>query len=175
MVDHDTLAHPRAGVNIDPENLGDAHLQEPGHGPAPGQPQPVCHPIGHKSLKPLEEQDRLDQPVTGRIAVQHRHQIGARSAANARIVGHGGAGDLAQQLLGHFGRGKLQRHPISQRIVERGVVQQAGMDQPAEQRLVLHRLGGLAPDPLPQRIDHRHLAYCPGHDVSFMRNLPPAA
>ena len=79
MVDHDPLADLRGRVDVDAENLAHPHLEEIGQITVPLFPQEMPDAIGLNRLIAFEIQDRLHQPVAGRITLIHRHQIGARS------------------------------------------------------------------------------------------------
>ena len=168
VVDHDAAAHAGGGVDVDAKDLGHAHLHEIGHVAPPLAPQPVADAIGLQRLEALEEQDRLQEPVTGRVAVMHGNQIGARRRPQIGVGRMGGVGDFAQDLLAHLARGELQRKPVGERVFQRGMVQKAGMDQPAEQGFGPHRRLGLGTDPGPDRVDRRN--FCPTfrHDLRLL-------
>ncbi len=136
VVDHDPLPHLRARMDIDAEHLGDAHLDEVGQVPSPRPPQPMPDAIRCDGLEALEIHQRLQEPVTGRVAVKDGDDIGTHLRTEDRIRGKRLIRDLAQQLLGHLGGCQLLRHAIGERVFQCGVVEHAGMDQTAEQWLV---------------------------------------
>jgi hypothetical protein len=51
-------------------------LQVEGQGLAALAPQPVDDAVGLQGQEALEEQERLDIALAGRIALEHRHQVG---------------------------------------------------------------------------------------------------
>ncbi len=114
-------------------------------------------PVGLHRLESLEEQHRLQEAVAGRIAVEHRHHVGPRRLADLRRIDMRLVGDLAQDLLAHLARGELDREAIGQRPLHRAVVQDRGMDQPAEKRLGRNGVLRLDPDTVPDRIDRLDL------------------
>lgn len=107
VVDHDPLANFRGRVDVDSEHLGHAHLEKAGHVAAPLAPQPMRNAVSLKRLKSLEEQQRQDIAVAGRITVIDRHDIGARGGPDIGIAAIGPVADFPQDLLGHLVRGQL--------------------------------------------------------------------
>ena len=81
MVDHDAVAHLSAGMDVDAEHLGRPHLDEVGHVLAPPLPEPVADAVALKRLEPLEEQQRLQVAVAGRIALEDREDVRPRRYA----------------------------------------------------------------------------------------------
>jgi len=130
MVDQDAVSHRRIGVNIDTEDLGGAHLDEIGHVAPTLVPDPMADAIALQRLETLEEEQRLDIAVAGRIPLIDRHDVSARRGAERTILGKGGIGDLTQDELAHLGRGELLRDPIAQRPLEAGVMQDTGWSRP---------------------------------------------
>ena len=84
VVDHDPVAHPRSRMDVDPEDLGRAHLDEIGHVLAALLPEPVADPVALQRLEALEEQQRLQIAMAGRIALEHREDVGPRRDAELR-------------------------------------------------------------------------------------------
>src|SRR5690606_9084549 len=69
----------------------------------------------------------------------------------------GFVGDLPQDLLAHLARSELQREAVGKRTLERCVVQDTGMDEPAEQRLIPDSGPRLFADMRPDGVDCRDL------------------
>ena len=88
VVDHDPVAHPGAGMDVDPEHLRGPHLDEIGHVLAPPRPEPVADAVALQRLEPLEEQQRLQIAVAGRVALEDRQDVGPRRDAELRVVLH---------------------------------------------------------------------------------------
>ena len=102
--------------------------------------------------------------MAGRIAVIDRHDIGAGGLTDLAVFGIGLIGDFAQDLLAHLARGEFQRKAVGERAFHRWMVQEAGMDQTAQQRLGLDHLGGLIADARPDRIDRCQFCFDFCHD-----------
>ncbi len=166
MVHHDAAPDLRAGMDIHAEQLGGPHLHEISHVAATVREQPMRDPVALQRLKPLEEQQRLDQPVAGRVALVHGHQIGPRRLPQGGIGSKGFLGDLTQKLLAHLRRGQFHRETIGQRPFERRVMQEPGMDQGPQKRLVTHRSPRLVANLRPDRIDGGNLGHLLVHRIT---------
>jgi hypothetical protein len=84
MVDHDPLPDPCPGMDVDPEDLRGAHLEIVRHVLALVHPEPARDPMALQRLEALEEQDRLQVAVAGRVALVDRQDVGPRRDADAR-------------------------------------------------------------------------------------------
>ena len=102
VVNHDTAADFGIRVDIDAEHFGDPHLHEIRQIAAVVFPQPMADAVGLHRLISLEEQQRLDEPQTGRIAVKHRCQIDTGGLAQIGLGRIGLIGDFTQDLLAHL-------------------------------------------------------------------------
>ena len=74
------------GMDVDAEHLRGPHLDEVGHVLAPLLPEPVADPVALQRLEPLEEQERLQIAVAGRIALEDRQDVRPRRDAELRVV-----------------------------------------------------------------------------------------
>ena len=99
VVNHDPAPDLGRRMNVDSENLRNAHLHEIGQIAFAMLPQPMPDPIGLHRLIPLEKQDWLQEPVAGRIAFIHRHQIGPRRRHQIGRIRIGIIRDFAQDHL----------------------------------------------------------------------------
>ena len=169
VVNHDALADHRAGVDIDPENLADPHLHEIGQVPASAGPEVMRHAVGLHRLIALEVEDRLQEPVAGRITFVDRDEIGARRFHQPRVRGIGLLDHLAHHDHRHLVRGKLCSDPVGQRLLDGLVMQNTGVDKAADQRLILDRLFRFPLNAVPDRVhrcdfsaklSHRHVLCC---------------
>ena len=155
MVDHDALADPGGGVDIDAEGFRHAHLEEIGQILPPGRPEPMGHAVGLHGLKALEEQERLQEAVASRVAVVDGHDVGARGQSQSGIGAISLVADFTDQLFGHLARGQFQGGAIGECTFDGAVMQHAGMDQTAQHGFVLHGLFRFGQDAVPDRVDLR--------------------
>ncbi len=169
MVDHDPLADPGIGMDVDAEGLADPHLDEVGHVAPAGAPQPVPDAIGLHGLIALEEQDGLEIAVAGRIAFVDGHQVGPGRGTKVGLVGIGLVGDFAEDLLAHLAAGKLQREAVGKRPLQRGMVEKTRMDERAKQRLGPDGGLGLFADARPDRIDGSQFVPWVGHGATLFQ------
>ena len=153
VVDHQALADAGVGVDVDAEDLGDPHLEEIGEVMLAVLPEPVRDAVALRGLIALEVEDRLKQAMAGRVAVVDRDEIGAGRLENTGIIGEGLVRDLAQDGHRHLVRGELGRDPVGNRALQRLVMEDTGVDQPAHQRLVADGLFGFGGDAVPDWID----------------------
>jgi len=157
------LPDPCVGVDIDAKLFRNPHLEKIGHVAASLQPQPMRHAIRLQRLKSLEEHQRLQESVAGRVTVIDRCDIGPRRQSQRFVIGIGRIANFADQLFRHLARGQLQRRPIRQRVFDRVMVQDAGMNQPAQKRFFLDGVLGLGPDLVPDRIKFGKMCLRLGH------------
>ena len=115
--------------------------------------------IGLNGLITLEEEKRLQESVAGRIAFVHGHEVGPGRGTDFRVFVIGLIRDLAKDLLAHLAGREFQRKAIGERTFQRRVVQEAGVDKPAEQGFVTNGFVGLFADPMPDRIDGSHSGF----------------
>jgi hypothetical protein len=153
MVYHHALTDPRTGVDIDAKDFGRSHLKEIGHVHAPLYPQMPCDAMGLHRLITLEEHQRLDQPVAGRIALQHGDGVGACDASQFGIGIMRLRHDLANQPFGHLARGQLLPQPVAQRVLEATTIQNTGMNQSGQPGLIRDHGRSLIADARPHRIE----------------------
>ena len=66
----------RRRMDVDLEQLRHAALQVEGQRLAALAPQPVRHAVGLQGQEALEEQERLHVALAGRVALEHRLQVG---------------------------------------------------------------------------------------------------
>ena len=73
-------------MDVDPEDLRGPHLDEVGHVAAPLLPEPAADPIALQRLEALEEQERLQIAVAGRVAVVDREDVRPRGDPELGVV-----------------------------------------------------------------------------------------
>jgi hypothetical protein len=115
VVDHDPLADAGIRMDVDAKGLADPHLNKIGHVPATLAPEPMSDAIGLHGLIALEEKDRLQEAVAGRITLIHCHEVCPGGRAEFGILGIGLIRDLSQELLAHFAGSKLEREAERER------------------------------------------------------------
>src|SRR5580658_9731740 len=104
-------------------------------------------------MKTLVVEHRLDQPVGRRIAIDGRHEIGAKRLAERRnILERLGIG-LPDQLARHRRMVEPLGQPIDHSRFQGVVVQNGRVDEGGELRLAPYGLFRLATDARPYRID----------------------
>ncbi len=85
-------------MDVDGEKLGNAALEKQRQRLAVLPPKPMADAIALEGVEALIVEKRLDEGMAGRIAVQHRREIGADRLTDGGIV--------AQRLLEHLARQK---------------------------------------------------------------------
>jgi hypothetical protein len=153
VVEEDTLPDPGGRVDVGLEDLGGAALQiESQVAPVPA-PEPVRQPVGLQGVEALEVEHRLEQPVAGRIAVEHRDHVGTEAEPDRRIVGDGRVEGLDDQLGRQCGMGQAAGDAMGDRLLEAALVQHIGEDEAGQRRLGGDRRLGLAAQARPDRVD----------------------
>ena len=86
MIEEDAMAEFGAGMNVGLEHLGRAALQIQGEITLPMVPQPVVQTVRLDRVEALEIQERLNQPIAGRVAFQHGGDVGFRRFHDAAVI-----------------------------------------------------------------------------------------
>lgn len=86
-------------MEINARSLAYPHLREIDQIAAPRLPLPMPDAAGLRRRIALEEQDRFQKAVTGRVAVKQGYQIGPRRRGQIGVIFMGLIGDFAQNLL----------------------------------------------------------------------------
>ena len=118
VVQQDTTANLRGGVNIHAEHLTADTLEEQRHHVALLLPEKMRHAIGGQRMKALEEKQRFQRIVTGSIALHHGLQIRRHALHHHRILLQQRADERLQIIALHIAPGKLacqaHRHGVAQ-------------------------------------------------------------
>ena len=152
VIEHDAAPHPRARMDVDAERLGGPHLDETRHVLAAACPEPTRDPEALKRLKPLEEQQGLDEPVAGGVALVDRRDVRAGGPAQFRRGVMGLVGDLAEDERVHVLGREFLGHAVAQRPLEARMPKHDGMGEAGHQWLVFGHLDGFAIDAGPDRV-----------------------
>ena len=88
----------------------------------------------------------------GRVALDHRLDVGACREPDARIGGKGFVEGLADQGGGHLGRAGQPRQVIAERALEARLAQDGGMERPGQHGFGGGRRLGCLANPIPDRI-----------------------
>jgi hypothetical protein len=99
VVEEDTAPNARAGVDVDPEHLGGAVLEEEQGGGAALGPEPVSRAVGLQRKEPLVVEEAMDHAVACRVAVARGAQVGASRAASLRVRRKRAGQEVAQRVL----------------------------------------------------------------------------
>ena len=155
VINHHTLSHTRARMDVDPESLRRPHLYEVGHICPTFPPQPVCQAIALKGLKTLEKEQRLQVAVAGRIALVNGNNVCAGRHEDLGIILVGFVRQLAQDKIAHFLRGKLLRNPETQRAGKAAMVENPRVNGTRHQGLSHRHLLGFPANDGPNAIQTR--------------------
>ncbi len=122
MVEEHALAHAHGRVDVGLEDLRRPALQVKREIAAPPAEQPVGDTMRLDRVVALEEQHRLDEPVGGRVAVDHRGGVGAHG------LGDGGGG------LQRLGEGVMDDVRRTSEVARRAATRRATASSKEEAR-----------------------------------------
>ncbi len=137
VVEEDPLPDHRRGVDVDLEEFGDPALQIEGHGLAALGPQPVADPVRLQRQEALEEQERLDVALAGRIALEHGLQVGLGGGDDGGIGLIGFLGHLAQAHGPQLLVAEFARELVGQGVGDAGMADHHRVQQRGETGLGL--------------------------------------
>ena len=111
------------------------------------------HPVGGDRHETLEEQQRLQRRVAGRIALDDRAEVAGRAGNQSRLLGENPLEQRAQLVPRHVLPGQLAGQPGAQRPTQRGLADHHVIQQrPQPVFLFDHRRRPRA-DHRPHRVD----------------------
>lgn len=107
MVQHDSAAERRVGMNVDLKRLRDLALQVRRQHVTARVPQDGGRAVRLQRVKTFEVQEHVRERVAGRIAVADGHDVGAEAAAKLAALLQGVVNE-GLQLGGNHHGGTLQ-------------------------------------------------------------------
>ena len=116
-------------------------------------PQPVRQPVRLNGVEAFVVENRLEETVGRRIAVEHRDDVGAERFAQLWLVLQRVGIGLPDQLGLDVGMIEPLADAVHHRRLQRVVVQDRGIDEGADLGLAADHGFGLGTDPGPHRID----------------------
>ncbi len=120
---------------------------------APLVPQPVREAMRLDGVEALEIEQRIDEAVRRRVAVDGGGDIGAEGVAEARFVFQRIGVSLADQFARHVRMVEPLGDTMHHRLLERVMVQDRRIDEARKLGLAPRHLFGLVADARPDRVD----------------------
>ena len=109
-------------------------------------------PVRLNGMKALEIENRLNQPVAGRVTVHHRHKIGAECLAKVAVCGNKLAIHLPDQLGGNLLMREALRQALHNDALQRVMIQNRGENETGQFGLMADHLLRLLPHARQNRV-----------------------
>src|ERR1700677_3405903 len=109
-------------------------------------------PMGLKSVKTLEVEQRLHQPQARRIAIDHRHHVRPKRYADRAVAGNHVLVGLTNQCAGRVTMVEPFSDAVNDGVLQRVVIENSRHQERGERGVATRRLLRLDTDPREQRI-----------------------
>jgi len=130
MVEEDAAADARGGMDVGLEHLGRAALQIERKVPLSVAPEPMRQPVRLQRVEALEVEERLDETLAGRVAVEHGGKVGLETQADFGRCARRALERLQDQRL----RDDVVLQPRGDAVEHRGFEARLVQDRVQEQR-----------------------------------------
>ena len=139
-------------MDVGLEHAGGAALEIERKIVAAGPPERMRHPVGLDGVEALEIQQRIDQPRAGRVAVEHRQDVGPERVRDVPFPCHHVGEHLLEQRCRHIGMIEPGGDPLHDGRLEAGLVEHGRQDGFRQLGFAAQNLFGFRPDPAEQGI-----------------------
>ena len=136
MIQKNPLAEPGGGMNVGLEHIGRPTLEIQREIPFSRQPQPMGQTMGLDGMEAFKIQKRLDEPLAGRVAFDHRRDIDPQGIDDIGIGFTGaieGIDDNPQpdHIVFKPSGNTMKNRRLERRLVQNGIDEQGGQHRRA--------------------------------------------
>ena len=152
VVDEDAPPHRHGRMDVDLELGRGPALEIVGEVAPPLVPEPVGQPVRLDGLEALEIEHRIDEPVTGRVALVDRDDVDAQHVGKVRAGGEGLVEGVPEMGRADGGVAQPVGDALADDVFQARLVEDGGVNEAGERRLVVGDPPGILADPFPDRI-----------------------
>lgn len=153
MVEEDALADAGGRVDVGLEDFGGTALQIEREIAPALVPEPMRQAVGLQGMEALEIEHRLDQPVAGRVTIEHGGDVGAKALGDLAVIRDRLVESLGDQLGRQRRMAEARGDAMGDRRLEARLVHHRREDEAGQRRLGRDRLFGFAAQARPDRVD----------------------